>query len=1140
MTSLAEQLRNRHVDERVNGSGDGQPSQAAPAAQGLSDPAGPVSSAGASLGGLRLTDLPQLRSSGSSAGSATFVPPKWGAALASASSPATADSSVGSAWASPKASPKGSPGPRISAGQTSSLTANLEVPESKPAVVAAVRDVSQKFGVKIEVAYSATPNNAIFMLKGASSDKLTAALRELEASLQPHERVEVIIPSSARALVIGSKGQTLRGLENTYKVRIDLSVMKMPSPWSVERSVVLIEGPTQSVAEASKAIVELVDFSRQISSTREVPADVLAFLQHNKAYDSAHINTANNRVTLQGAFDQLLQQMEQIDALTEEVRSEYVRQALSNSTERISTELAREIYNSTGAVLLSGEIVGPQQAAVDKANKLLQQYLTQRTQTRFDISQAHGRDISHARMLARYFAAKDEMSSIAAQCGDVFISPEPDTDGEKVEYVIEGEKKAVSRARVALKNAVMARGPSAMCVIRGMRHPLVRKRAALALDSLQGPVSGFIGPSDELFLEYCEPEDDFAPSSEDIEQHIENARMQLAPLSDLAAGLTKRKFVLPLAEVVFVSNPRGPQATELWTKVLGTRDDIVFMVENAGNDEFNVYLDGTKTAVSEAAEELPRIILLSKQHAIRASHVQEFDVQPTLVRNLIGRSGTQIQKFRDEFDAKVEVNEAGHVRVQGVEGQAKACAKAINDFVFKLSDEVTEKLDIPSEFHAKLIGPKGKHTRRLGEQHQCTIRFPKADDSANDEVIVLRGPSRGVAAIKREFMDLVNYERANSYTETITAPRSVVRRLVGRGGVGINSIRHATNTDIDVASPQTDSEEEQIKITVKGEQKNVKAAVSKLRQSVESMLDIVDKTLDVPQKYHRFLTGSQNAKRRDLVANAGGDATNANRVLSIPPLNSTKDANLVRLSGPSKVVIQLEEQIVSLLAEYERRSQVVGQLTVPRDRLRRVIGLEWAKVKETEEKFDVLLDIPRGSDNAPAVITVTGETQEKVDSALDHLRDLALPEERIVKIPSALWSSRLRNQVNSMANAQLNIKGSPQVQATPARPRDIDFVVTSSPLVELRLMSKTAEDEKKVSEHLEKLGTMDSIGYLWVAPNQLPSIVGPGGRTIKKVRAETGCDIDVPNANSVQPVTIAGTKQGVEAAKEAIMLALKK
>lgn len=1123
MTSLADQLRHRHVE--------GQATQAS-AQQGSSEPNGTLNSS--SVGGLRLTDLPQLRSANPSAtlstGSVTHVPPKWGPALTSASSSGTANSSAGSSW--------GSLGPKISTGKVSSLSANLEVPDSKASVVSAVRDVSQKFGVRIEVANSVTPNNATFMLKGTSSETLATALRELELELQPHERAEVIIPSSARALVIGSKGQTLRGLESTYKVHIDLSVSKTAGLWSIERTVVLVEGPARCVSEASKAIADLVDFSRQLSSSREVSADVLAFLQHNSTFEAAHINLANRRVTLQGSFDRLVEQMEQIDALAEAVDSQYVRRALADTPRRISSKLAREIYDRTGSVLLPTEIVGPKQGSVDKAHKQLEQYLKTRTLTRFDISQAHGRDTSHARMLARYFAAKDEIANIAAQCGDVYISPEPSTDDEKVEYVIEGEEKAVGRARVALKNAVMARSPSAMCVIRGMRHPLVRKRAALALDSLQGPVKGFIGSSDELFLEYCEPEDDFAPSGEEIAQHVQNACTQLEPLSHLAVNLTKRKFVMPAADAVFAAKPFGPQATELWSKVLGNREDIEVLVEPAG-DESVVYLDGTKDAVASAAEDLPRIILLSKQHAIRASHVQEFDVQPQLVGNLIGRSGTQIQKFRDEFDAKVEINEAGHVRVQGLESQAKACVKAINEFLFKLSDEVTEKLDIPSEFHAKLIGPKGKHTRRLGEQYQCTIRFPKADDPVSEDAIVLRGPSRGVAAIKREFMDLVNYERANSYTETLTVPRSVVRRLVGRGGVGINSIRHSTSTDIDIAAPQTDSEDEQIEIVVKGEQKNVKAAASKLRQSAESVLDFVEKTLEVPQKYHRFLTGSQNAKRRELVANAGGDASNANRVLSIPPLSSTKNVNLVRLLGPSKVVAQLEQQITSLLAEYERRSQVIGQLTVPRSRLRRVTGVEWAKVKETEEAFDVLLDIPRGSDNSSAVITVSGETQEKVDIAIDHLRSLALPEERRVKIPSALWSSRLRNQVSAMANAQLNIIGSPQTQAVPERPSDLDFVIVDSPLIELRLISKTAQDERKAAEHLEKLRLMDSMGYLWVAPNQLPLIVGLGGKTIKKIRADTGCDIDVPSPNSAQPVTITGTKEGVKAAKEAIMVVVK-
>ena len=83
----------------------------------------------------------------------------------------------------------------------------------------------------------------------------------------------------------------------------------------------------------------------------------------------------------------------------------------------------------------------------------------------------------------------------------------------------------------------------------------------------------------------------------------------------------------------------------------------------------------------------------------------------------------------------------------------------------------------------------------------------------------------------------------------------------------------------------------------------------------------------------------------------------------------------------------------------------------------------------------------------------------------------------------------------------------------------------------------TIDQLENARAHLEKLisSTPETkVGFLLVPSSKHRLIIGPGGSTINKIRAETQCQIDVPRDNG-DAVTIRGPEDRLLQARDMIL-----
>ena len=251
-------------------------------------------------------------------------------------------------------------------------------------------------------------------------------------------------------------------------------------------------------------------------------------------------------------------------------------------------------------------------------------------------------------------------------------------------------------------------------------------------------------------------------------------------------------------------------------------------------------------------------------------------------------------------------------------------------------------------------------------------------------------------------------------------------------------------------------------------------------------------------------------------------------------------------------------------------------IVVAPEKHRFLIGPRGETRQGLETQFDVKIDIPKQTVQGAArsQIKLIGGA-EQVRKAKEYILGLVKNQEKVsVQVPCSLHHAMADNRLFSRLRAEYDVgvdHGGQQVPPRPSpssRPRTNDSAAL--PLI-------TDEQQDGVDNHawdvvetdvsgdgtipwilkgsadnvgmakaviqqaLEEARTQTSRGYLILPdPRTYRFVIGPGGARINEIRARTGCRITVPkNQASGEAIEIVGSRDGVEAAKESILEAVR-
>lgn len=608
-------------------------------------------------------------------------------------------------------------------------------------------------------------------------------------------------------------------------------------------------------------------------------------------------------------------------------------------------------------------------------------------------------------------------------------------------------------------------------------------------------------------------------------------------------------------------------------------------------------LRGPCDTIDDLLAQITSFVEAEKRDELERGHVTTFDFPQKYANYLIGKRGENINKYREEFDVDIQVND-GKVDIKGPKAKAEIAKSRIQALAKKLEDEVTHTLKIKPQYHREMIGARGNQVNRLQDRYNVRVMFPRTNSVTNDnystadgssdvgvrssrpnqapDEVIIRGPRRGADEARDELLNLLQYTIDNSYTAAVSVAQSQLPSLIGQGGREMEKIRLETGAQIDVPGARdTGGAASRVQLQVKGTKKQVDDAKKLLEQRVKVFDESVSRTIDVAKKYHKALIGSGGSNIRNIVIAAGGsdDRRELARMVRFPRQDS--DETTIRVEGNKTVAEKIIASIESFVSERENQSNETVEVAPEKHRL--LIGRGGETRRSLESQFKVSIDIPRVTEQGPgrSQVKLAGQASD-VAKAKARILELVKGEEgETIQVPRRAYHAisdngrffrRLHNDYNvkvDHAGQQPPSKTAPQRRSKPngaalplitddhettATPiwdviedteenieeGDMPWVLRGSPdSVEKARAALQKAMEQAQTRTHEKIST----GYLTLPdPRNYRFVIGSGGSQINSIRKQTGCRINVPKAQAKgEPIEIIGSSEGVEQAKDIIL-----
>jgi len=510
---------------------------------------------------------------------------------------------------------------------------------------------------------------------------------------------------------------------------------------------------------------------------------------------------------------------------------------------------------------------------------------------------------------------------------------------------------------------------------------------------------------------------------------------------------------------------------------------------------------------------------------------------------VIGKGGANIRRIRDETDTRIDLPDPGSdsdmITITGKKENVVKAVEAIQQIQSEMANIVNKEIMIPSKIHNTVIGAGGKLIQSImTECGGVAIKFPE-NGSGSDKVTV-RGPVEDVEKAIKLLRELSDEKQLSGISVEVKAKPQHHKFLIGRAGCHIQKIRDETGARI-IFPGSGDADRESI--TIIGTKEAVAKAKAELEARVTDLDNIVEDTMTVDPKHHRYFVARRGEVLRKIGDEFGGV------VVSFPRNGVASDK--VSLKGARNCIegaMARIEEIVQDLVE-----QVTMDCEIEQTFHRTVMGAKGSKVQKITQEFGVQIKFPdkaiengnyeerperrddTGSERSsnPNIIRITGK-KANCEAASNALLEL-VPITAEVSVPYEFHRFIIGQKGvgvrEMMNNYDVNIRV-PSVEAKSDLIL-ISGVPSNVEAAKVGLADRLAELEAEKEDKIKR-SYMVTVS---VDPEYHPKIIGRKGAVITKLRDEYKVNIQLPKkeADCQEVITITGLEEDAEAAKTEIL-----
>ncbi|XP_022367336.1 vigilin isoform X2 [Enhydra lutris kenyoni] len=393
--------------------------------------------------------------------------------------------------------------------------------------------------------------------------------------------------------------------------------------------------------------------------------------------------------------------------------------------------------------------------------------------------------------------------------------------------------------------------------------------------------------------------------------------------------------------------------------------------------EDKITLEGPTEDVNVAQEQIEAMV---KDLINRMDYV-EINVDHKFHRHLIGKSGANINRIKDQYKVSVRIppdsEKSNLIRIEGDPQGVQQAKRELLELASRMENERTKDLIIEQRFHRTIIGQKGERIREIRDKFpEVIINFP--DPAQKSDIVQLRGPKNEVEKCTKYMQKMVADLVENSYSISVPIFKQFHKNIIGKGGANIKKIREESNTKIDLPAENSNSET----IVITGKRANCEAARSRILSIQKDLANIAELEVSIPAKLHNSLIGTKGRLIRSIMEECGGVH------IHFPVEGSGSDTVVIR--GPASDVEKARKQLLHLAEEKQTKSFTVDIRAKP-EYHKFLIGKGGGKIRKVRDNTGARIIFPTAEDKDQDLITIIGkedavrEAQRELEALIQNL-----------------------------------------------------------------------------------------------------------------------------------------------------------
>lgn len=518
--------------------------------------------------------------------------------------------------------------------------------------------------------------------------------------------------------------------------------------------------------------------------------------------------------------------------------------------------------------------------------------------------------------------------------------------------------------------------------------------------------------------------------------------------------------------------------------------------------EDKIKIEGPPEDVEKAHEQIEKMA----QDLIKKLVFIEMHVDPRLFKHIIGKSGANVNRLKEEFGVVINIDESGLIRIEGNKEGVQTAKQELEERIHKLENEKEKDVVIEQRHYKSIIGTKGENIKEVREKfNQVQIYFPGAGDK--NDIVKVRGPKEDVDKCCRYLERLVKDLNESSYQIDVPIYKQFHRFIIGKDGAKIKKIREETHTKIDLPAEGDVNDV----ITITGRREDVEDAREKIRKIQDELENIVSEEITIPPKFYNSLIGAKGKLIHSIMEDCGGVS------IKFPSADSKSDKVIIR--GPKDDVDRAKQQLLDLANERQLAS-FTAEVRAKAQHHKFLIGKNGVKIKKIRDSTGARIVFPSSTDEDREIITIIGK-KEAVEEAKASLEATIRDIDNIIESQMAVDPRHHKHFVARRGEVLCKISD------------DCGGVLISFPRSGIksdRVVFKGSKEcieaaKQRIFEIISDLESMITIECI-IPQNHHRTVMGAKGSKVQAITADFGVTIKFPDRENTSDYSGNGQLNG--------------